>query len=448
MLPDFSGFDKSPLRSRFFVLLLICWFVFLRAPQRWLKTLMAFRPRGDLSGPGRIAVQVFAEARFSGLWAPVVRLLGLQKTVLLTSNRGTLPIDWSDYASVNCDDMPFSLLEFFRHTTTAIRTLRRPLRDAMRGCGLESGSELLMLHELVGWILPLMQIRAALRLTKPSAVLLLYDQGVWWGGLALVAEQMGIPSFTFTHGAFGAYSASDFAPLNARYILAWGDHQRELLARGGVDEKRILVTGYPRFDSSMVRRRVRDDMAPEPAVKPAILVGFTTLAQGHRHVWSQSLIELHRLLPEYRLVCRLHPSTKTRREQFKELTEHGEGLTVTESHEMSLNDCISESEAVLVHTSTLALDALLMGKPLFVYDSYDSGVMDVSYDMVEQGAAVYATTAKEMAARIREYLGNNQKREDLISRGREFTRKSVSYVGQEAVRRTVRAILERTGSSS
>jgi glycosyltransferase involved in cell wall biosynthesis len=424
----------------------ICWFVFLRVPLRWLRIQARPQPREDRGCARRIAVQAsFTEPRLKGLWAPVAELLGPQRTVLITRTRNTLSGDRPGYASVACDDLPFSLHEFYRHAGSAIKTLRRPVRTAVRDCGLRSGAELLVLNGLIGRILLIAQVRTALRLARPSAVVLACDQEPFDGSIGQVAEQMGIPSFTFVHGAFGVHAVSGYTPVNADYILTWGDYQKDLLLQRGVEERRILVTGCQRLEPFV---RAGGDTKPGFAKKADILVGFTTLAPENWRVWSESLIELHRLLPEYRLICRLHPSSRVGRAQFRELTEHGDGLVVMESRERELRECISDSEAVIVQSGSLALDAVFMGKPLFVYDSYDSGERDIGCDMVEQGAAVYATTPKEMADRIREYLGNGQTREDLISRGREFVRKYVSCVGEEAARRTVQAILERTPRSS
>ena len=274
-----------------------------------------------------------------------------------------------------------------------------------------------------------------MRACKPRLLFSPFDQGIDYGGpINLVAENLGLPTYTLVHGAFGTYSAQGFTSLNAHYVFVWGDMQRDLFRQAGVDEDRIIVAGCQRLGLSELpspdeaRESVR--CLGLEVNGPIILVGFTVIPEKDRKTWVHAVSSLHEKLPGASFLCRLHPSQN--KQNYSSILQENSRLKIIESSEISLGDCMVAADLVIAHTSTIGFDALFYKKLLAVYDPYPTKFVDITYDIVEYGAALYAQEPFDMAEQINQIFHDKSKSIELHERANEFLKYYLTAQGDEA----------------
>lgn len=154
---------------------------------------------------------------------------------------------------------------------------------------------------------------------------------------------------------------------NGDYLTVYSDKVKQRLVAAGRPAGRVVITGNPAFDS----------LADETLLEKGKNFRKTREVSEHEKLilWAEQpepldpelprrvrfhLHEICRQHPEWRLIVRLHPSST---DPSKEVIPPG--VLQSFSHE-SLPILISACDAVVTLTSTVAMEALLIDKPVLV----------------------------------------------------------------------------------
>lgn len=185
-----------------------------------------------------------------------------------------------------------------------------------------------------------------------------------------VARGMGIPSITMQHGVLpGRPEDLDYVPAWSDYVAVWGERGLRWFAEAGIDPRRLVVTGCPRFDSYVSLRGANP--ADGTATDPIVTLLLNPSDPSARALMIREYIEAVRGTP-WRQVIRLHPAESE--PQFLSLwrrfapAELLRRTTISQSR--PLHRDLRVSDVVVTYDSTAGLEAMLLGKPVLVYGSH------------------------------------------------------------------------------
>lgn len=231
--------------------------------------------------------------------------------------------------------------------------------------------------------------------------------------LVLAAGARGIPSICLQHGLIMGEEA--YLPVFATQMAVYGPAERDWYEQRGVDGSRIAVIGHPRYDAFRTnvpqnRAEVLEGHGLDPE-RPTVLVA--TQPTGGPAGWLPFIRRLAKR-GAVQVLVKPHP-LEIGRGFARDYANAFRTLPHTRviGRHVELGDTLAAVDAVAVQSSTVGLEALLAGKPLFVlrdrrsdryYDYYDGLAPFVADDPVLLADALLAALAGDgpKAAQIRQ----------------------------------------------
>jgi UDP-N-acetylglucosamine 2-epimerase len=258
-----------------------------------------------------------------------------------------------------------------------------------------------------------------LHIRWPDIVVVLTDTTPPCRIAVLTAKLAHTPSLLLLHsGMIGRnYECPDFV---VDKIAVPGDYARGILRNCGVDEKRLVVTGYPSYDAlvqaenhfqrNVICRKLELD--PEKR----ILV-FTTenlpVREGEQlaRVVYRSVKEF----PSMQFVVKVHPSES-------DLSIYGNlakefGLKVVITKDASIYEVLYVCDLVITGFSATALDAMMLDKPVITVNL--TGMED-PIPFAESGAAIGVHNEKNLIKALEKGLYDEASRKSLESAREKF----------------------------
>jgi hypothetical protein len=195
-------------------------------------------------------------------------------------------------------------------------------------------------------------------------------------------------------------------------MAVMGQFTYDLLKDQGRDMQDVFITGQPRFDKyaeSLQAEGGRDhqihELRRELNIPPArSTVGFFTqplipyglMKADHWDRIVQSIFTTTRFLnPKVFTLVKLHPAETVEAFRSRYLDDpQGPTDVLLLEGDFDLKKILQLVDIVIVHSSTVALEAILLDKPVIFFDPY--GFED-DYGLIEAGAALHASTISELA---------------------------------------------------
>ncbi len=178
------------------------------------------------------------------------------------------------------------------------------------------------------------------------------DVHKWSRTLALLAERDGVPTYVLQHGA--TVLAYGYLPVTTHHFLAWGELSRRWMVERGADPSRIVLAGSPKFDK--IYEMLRDLACTETH----ILVVVNPIGKERTEAFFETILPALRRLGR-KTIVKLHPST----DDYRELVEAycSDALFEIQKHSDTLR-LIADAVAVVTTTSSVAVETIMIGKPL------------------------------------------------------------------------------------
>jgi len=395
--------------------------------------------------PGRVLVDVASTGHnCRRIWEPIARRLGADRVVLLVPAQAArpggmdgfewvsparFPVDWSRWRA----EVDAGYADWIARAR-GLGAQRVTDRGARRLAG-TIALQALRVH----------QAKAVLEFYRPSALLSLADRGASGAPLVGAARRLGVPTLTILHCPAGSTFGRTFLPLNADRLLVWGEYQREVFQEFGLPAHRIAIVGCPGMerpasaDTRGAADRLRALGVPDRRRRVLALTG--PMRDEWRSAWFREIVHAARRLPEAAFVVRVHPSERAA--FYRSRVDGLDNLAVLENAAARLDETLSAVDAVVVHGSSVGLDALVHGKDLFVLDClpFTLGTMR---EVLAAGGAARAASGSELAAALAGAWKELSPAEARRRAGRAFVERFLAAYGDEAARRVV-AEIDRTG---
>lgn len=201
-----------------------------------------------------------------------------------------------------------------------------------------------------------------------STVLIGTSEDVVSRSLAIVGAMRGIPCICLQHGILMGEEA--FVPVFSSHVGVYGDYEKRWFETRGLEEKRIAVIGHPRYDELFTAARVSNptfnevyDLDPN---KITLL-----LATGPRLDAKKIQTLITKLVADerFQLIIKPHPweFSKNLLSPYTDLESKYKSIHVIKNRKVDTRDLIGNADGLLSTLSTVALEGLLLNKPVFVY---------------------------------------------------------------------------------
>ena len=224
---------------------------------------------------------------------------------------------------------------------------------------LRNGLEKYLWHECYRLLL----LSRSMQIVRPLALLVLYDHGVFEAGSVQMIKRKGIRTIALQHGISNK-DIPGYYPVRSDFIACWGGKEKETLISQGIPKEKIVITGFPAFDSKWTDRqsiKTRSPFASERRLKVIIATqavaasveSYLALTPTARII--KAILEHNRLKSRYQFIFRLHPN-ETLSPKVQAMAEAG-GIQITKGE--CIAEQFAEADVVATQFSTIGFEALI-----------------------------------------------------------------------------------------
>ena len=203
----------------------------------------------------------------------------------------------------------------------------------------------------------------------PHTVVLASDQHRVGRLVCHVARGAGIRSVVLQHGL--PQSTLGYVPVVADHVLAWSDHAVDWFIGHGERRERFTVSGSPRLDASLGRDHVPGHHAgPAPGPRdgaPRFLTALSVAPAEVNLAVLETALGALAASPKATLVVKLHPGGSDwgpLRERLRAGDVPRKRVRLADREDIF--GLIDWADIVIVHRSTVAVEALATGRPVVV----------------------------------------------------------------------------------
>ena len=259
--------------------------------------------------------------------------------------------------------------------------------------------------------------------------------------IARVAERMSIPSIELQHALEVTEPSHPYARLYSRYLAAYGALTKKHYEQFGVEPRRIIEVGSPRFDRyahpvppgelEAARARLGIDgrltalvTLPDryASLEPISFTGYGVAGS------VDAFAGLQKRFPELHLLLRpRNRDSLYERQEIRELFAAGTPWVQDDD----LRTLLALCDVVISGNSTVVLEAMLMHKPVLMYVSRS---IDQDFkEFEEAGAVMMARTQEELLSHASALSGADT-RQELVHRADRFLKENFILDGNSAQR--------------
>jgi hypothetical protein len=204
-----------------------------------------------------------------------------------------------------------------------------------------------------------------LEAAAPVAVAIASDQHRIGRLTVNVARAMGIRSVVIQHGL--PQARIGYLPVVADVVAAWSQASEEWFLRAGTPMTCLTVTGNPRTD------RLR--LAVGPVLGQSVLLVLSGGGREPNLALVRSVARAVQAIPGATLRIKLHPgeSAVTTRAVRSIAVREIARQRVTVHQREPIDSLFQTASVVVLHRSTVALEALMVGRPVVVHALGESG---------------------------------------------------------------------------
>jgi len=258
----------------------------------------------------------------------------------------------------------------------------------------------------------------------PQLVMMMDEKSMIGRVLTRACAKAGIATLDMQHGVL--VSGPGLRGVDYSKLCVFGEAARDVLVEWGVNGERVAVTGSPRLDelaamaSRSRRARSRGEVAQELGLdpeKPIVLAATQTvvytITPRAKHDFVSGLVETaHRGVAQ--VIVKKHPYETDG--IVDRLAAGASGVVVTtEGH---LPDLIGAADVVTTIHSTVALEALIVGRPVVIFRPEGMAEL-IGY--TSEGAAAVARDAAGLPGALAEAVrtgssASTRTRDDFLGR--------------------------------
>ena len=222
---------------------------------------------------------------------------------------------------------------------------------------------------------------------KPVLVALTYETGTLSRAIINACHEVGVPTMGMQHGAFSDMS-EDYMRSPGNHLrcfvpdktAVWGERFKKLMVEASAfSEDEVVVTGNPQMDflvnaqSLIDKELIYRKYGLDPQRKLVLAAPGQTFGQTRHQAkdrFFQGVVAAKKVLGHYQWVFKTKPGAESRQYYQGLMKEQGErDLILTKD---DLYPLLAVADIVITPPTTVAIEALIMGKPVIYVNFYDA----------------------------------------------------------------------------
>ena len=226
--------------------------------------------------------------------------------------------------------------------------------------------------------------RAMIRRERPALVALSYETGTLSRAIINACHEAGIPTLGMQHGAF-SNASDDYvrSPENhlPRFVpdktAVWGERFKRIMVEDSAfSDDEVVVTGNPKMDflvkaqSLLDKEKICSKYGLDPGRKLVLAAPTETIGRTQhlaKDRFFAGVLAAKRELGHYQWVTKLKPGAESKKYYQGIMRSQGEtGLILTED---DLYPLLAAADLVITPPSSIAIEALIIGKPV-IYTAF------------------------------------------------------------------------------
>ncbi len=241
-----------------------------------------------------------------------------------------------------------------------------------------------------------------------------------------IARNHGVPNYLMTVHPYEEYFPISKVVLNADKILVAGDRLKEELQHLGINEKRLIVTGNPKFDFlNQVQEKNKAERSTSVNNRPLVVVANSRWNDDDDG-WMSELIKYCNK-NDLRILIKVHPvykhwKTELNDMMIQRIKEKCIGLKYEITIDASLPTLLSQASALITEFSWTGFEASLLDVPLVVINFQEKTYSQYALLYHKEGIALYSTKLQELFENINKIINDNEIKEKLTK-----ARKKLNY---------------------
>jgi hypothetical protein len=262
---------------------------------------------------------------------------------------------------------------------------------------------------------------------EPSCVISTSDLWPFDHAVFREAHRSGVPSFVIQHGITNRY----WWPFVADKLLLWGRPFEDELLKLGAPRERLAVCGMPAADHIFSRRQQNITSDREKTALRYVVLSDTHNQAQYPGLYAKFKVLFKTVLsaaPSTQWSIKLHPMED---DSFYRDMLHGNfpNLTILPKT-ATLEESVTQADVACTLWSTSGLEAMLMRRPLVVFDLVPL-VQDYAW-WPNRGGGTYVSTAGAMLDFVKRASSDGQFLTSLMTRQEQFLAETFVNPGQAA----------------
>lgn len=276
-----------------------------------------------------------AAAAFGATWSPVV-LARIEERACLRASAPALRAAWAAVAA----DPPEMLLDGVDLGPAALRRLSPLVKRSMPHLAAEETA-----------------VERFLIAARPASVALASDQHRIGRVTVAVARRLGIPSVVLQHGL--PQAPIGYLPVVADRVAAWSAASRDWFLEAGTPSGSVVVVGNPRADALRIAATPLDG-------RRQLLLALSPTATATNDALVGLVLDAVAKLERCTLTIKLHPGAGDWSFVARLVGKHRAADRVDVRRHDHLGPLLGAASVVVVHRSSVAIDALAAGRPVVI----------------------------------------------------------------------------------
>jgi hypothetical protein len=286
-----------------------------------------------------------------------------------------------------------------------------------------------MLSELVPSIVGRIQwIELLLRTIRPDSFAVLEDISTIQRSMCQVLRSRGIPVVVVQHGILTNDCAGFYVmPKVGNLQAVWGEYYRKWHTDRGKPAESQVVTGFPRHDGlfnlpPLDRDGLCSRFGLDSNVRVVLVATEWFQAVTSRYTveddenYIRLVLRSLKVHGDIQIVVKLHPGFQDRYHRIVSEIAEQEGVRVVIARD-SLWDLVRLSSFVIVSTSSVCVEALILGKPVISVNLTDQEAIS---GLVRNGLAIGAYSEDEIKKSVRKCMEVDAQHPDQTDRTRQL----------------------------
>ena len=264
---------------------------------------------------------------------------------------------------------------------------------------------------------------------KPKYILTDFDRGRYNNCVVVTGNKLAIPTYSFIHGS--TEPPTGFIPILANKLLCWGEIQVKQFASLGIKPERLPIVGNGKIPSPphSIKKHGHNSLN--------ICFAGNNIAMNERLALFNLIGDATRKINHIDYIMKIHPAEeKIDYQSVQDINSH---IKIIESKELSNKSLFEKTDLLLVHNSTIMIEAIAHGVPVLIINHPEvTFPIGIGQHLLVIPGYPQIHTSRELEQFILSVQRDHHCLEGLFEKCLIFIHEYCRYFGDESIREQIK----------